>query len=169
MRCLAIAGLAFFLGACATMRVGTPVASILVDLDPASVDRAVIVESITSDKNGRLYLADRVTGNILRVDPKSPTPVVVGGIEAREIKGKKVAADPSGIAFNQQGDLFVAVAPYSEVVRIRGADLNPAKPGLAQTFATDTAGANGVAFDRQGDLFVSGGASGRVYRIGAND
>jgi sugar lactone lactonase YvrE len=157
-----------FLGGCAVMQSRSPEVSILVDLDPASVDRTVIVESITSDKNGRLYLADRVTGNILRVDPKSPTAVVVGRIEAREIKGKKVAADPSGIAFNPQGDLFVAVAPYSEVVRIRGAELNPAKPGLAQIFATDTAGANGVAFDRQGNLFVSGGASGRVYRIAAN-
>ena len=168
MRCLAIAGLAFFLGACATIWVGTPVASILVDLDPASVDRTVIVESITADKDGRLYLPDRVSGNILRVDPKSPKPVVVGQIDAREIKGKKINADASGIAFNPQGDLFVAVGPYSEVVRIRGAELNPAKPGLAQTFATDTASANGIVFDRQGNLFVSGGASGRVYRIAAN-
>ena len=52
------------------------------------------------------------------------------------MEGKKVNADPSGIAFNSQGDLFVAVGPFREVVRIRSADLNPAKPGLAQTFAT---------------------------------
>ena len=53
-------------------------------------------------------------------------------------------------------------------MRIRGAELNPAKPGLAQTFATGTAGANGIAFDRQGNLFVGGGASGIVYRVGPN-
>jgi sugar lactone lactonase YvrE len=93
---------------------------------------------------------------------------VVGRIEGREIKEKKVDASPSGIAFNQAGDLFVAVGPFSEVVRIRGADLNPAKPGLAQTFATGTAGANGIAFDRQGNLFISGGASGIVYRVAPN-
>jgi sugar lactone lactonase YvrE len=160
--------LALIISGCATMQMGRPAVSILVDLDPASVDRTVIVESITADKEGRLYLPDRVTGNILRVDPKLPKAVVVGRIEAREIKGKKASADPSGIAFNPQGDLFVAVAPFSEVVRIRGAELNPAKPGLAQTFATGTAGANGIAFDRQGNLFVSGGASGIVYRVGAN-
>ncbi len=50
----------------------------------------MIVESIAADRNGMLYLPDRVTGNILRVDPKSPKPTVVGRIEAREIKGKKV-------------------------------------------------------------------------------
>jgi sugar lactone lactonase YvrE len=150
------------------MRMGSPTVSILLDLDPASVDRTVIVESITADKDGRLYLPDRVSGNILRVDPKSPKPVVVGRIDARDISGKKINADASGLAFNAQGDLFIAVGPFSEVVRVRGADLNPAKPGVAQTFATGTAGANGIAFDRQGNLFISGGASGIVYRVGPN-
>jgi sugar lactone lactonase YvrE len=160
--------LTFALSGCATMQVGSPTVSILVDLDPASADRTVIVESITADRSGMLYLPDRVTGNILRVDPKSPKAVVVGRIEAREIEGKRVNADPSGIAFNSQGDLFVAVGPFREVVRIRGAELNPAKPGLAQAFATGTAGANGIAFDRQGNLFISGGASGIIYRVGPN-
>jgi sugar lactone lactonase YvrE len=169
MKTLMVLVLTIFLGACATVqdRRGATV-SILVDLDPASVDRTVIVESITADKEGRLYLPDRVSGNILRVDPKSPKPVVVGRIEGREIKSKKVRADASGAAFNQQGDFFIAVGPFSEVVRIRGADLNPGKPGVAQTFATGTPGANGIAFDRQGNLYVSGGASGIVYRVGPN-
>jgi len=147
------------------MEARPPTVSILVDLDPGSADRTVIVESITADKQGRLYLPDRVSGNILRVDPKTPKPVVVGRIEPREIKGKKVNADASGVAFNQQGDLFIAVGPFSEVVRIRGTDLNPQKPGSAQTFATGTPGANGIAFDRSGNLFVSGGGSGIIYRV----
>src|SRR5438093_12349626 len=123
MKALIIPLMVIFLGACATMQPRSPAVSILVDLDPASVDRTVIVESITADKEGRLYLPDRVTGNILRVDPKSPKPVVVARIEGREIKGKKVNADASGLAFNQQGDLFIAVGPFSEVVRIRTAEL----------------------------------------------
>jgi sugar lactone lactonase YvrE len=168
MRTMLVLALAFGLSSCATMQMGSPTVSILLDLDPASVDRTVIVESITADKDGRLYLPDRVTGNILRVDLKSPKPVVVGRIDARDINGKKINADASGLVFNSQGDLFIAVGPFSEVVRIRGADLNPGKPGLAQTFATGTAGANGIAFDRQGNLFISGGASGIVYRVGSN-
>ena len=168
MQLMLIAALTLFLGACATVQSRSLAVSILVDLDPASADRTVIVESITADREGRLYLPDRVTGNILRVDPKAPKPVAVGRIEAREITGKKVNADGAGIAFNQQGDLFVAAGPFSEVVRVRGSDLNPAKPGVAQTFATGTAGANGIAFDRQGNLFISGGASGIVYRVGPN-
>ena len=168
MRVVLLGLLAFALSGCATTQMGDPTVSILIDLDPASTDRTVIVESITADRSGMLYLPDRVTGNILRVDPKSPKAVVVGRIEAREIQGKKVNAEPSGIAFNSQGDLFVAVGPFREVVRIRGAELDPMKPGLAQAFATGTAGANGIVFDRQGNLFVSGGASGIVYRAGPN-
>lgn len=89
MQALLIPLMAIFLGACATMQARSPTVSILVDLDPASVDRTVIVENITADREGRLYLPDRVSGNILRVDPKSPKPVVVGRIESREIKVKK--------------------------------------------------------------------------------
>jgi len=145
-----------------------PTVSILVDLDPASTDRTVIVESITADRDGMLYLPDRVTGNILRVDPRSPRPVVVGNIAAREIQGKRVSADASGLAFDSRGDLFIGVAPFGEVMRIPGNDLNPARPGSAQTFATGTAGANGIAFDGRGNLFVAGGSSGIIYRVGPN-
>ena len=99
MRATLVCLLAFALSGCASTQMGGPTVSILVDLDPASTDRTVIVESITADRNGMLYLPDRVTGNILRVDPKSPKAVVVGRIEAREIQGKKVNAEPSGIGF----------------------------------------------------------------------
>ena len=80
MRLLPAALLAFAFSGCAGMQPGADV-SVLVDLDPASVNRTVIVESITADRDGVLYLPDRVTGDILRIDPKSPKPIVVGRIE----------------------------------------------------------------------------------------
>lgn len=167
IKCLALLLCALALTpGCALVGLQSAKLSILVDLDPASAERTVIVESITADQQGRLYLPDRITGNIFRVEPKAPQPVVVGRVEAREIKGKKVNADASGLAFNQQGDLFIATGPFREVVRIRGADLNPQKPGTAETFAAGTEGANGIAFDKQGNLYVSGGRSGKVYRVG---
>src|SRR2546430_17724046 len=125
MQLILFAALTLFLGACPPLQSRSLAVSFLVALDPASADRTVIVEAITADKEGRLYLPDRVTGNILRVDPKAPKPVAVGRIEAREITEKKVNADGAGIAFNEQGDLFVAAGPFSEVVRVRGSDLNP--------------------------------------------
>ena len=158
--------LAFGLSGCATLQMGRPAVSILVDLDPASTDRTVIVESLTADRQGQLYLADWVTGNILRVDPKAPKPVVVGRIASRQVSGKSVPGDGRGIAFNAQGDLFVACDPFSEVVRLKRADINAEKPGLAEPFATGTEGANGIAFDPKGNLYVAGARTGRIYRVG---
>ena len=148
------------------MQAGNPAVSILVDLDPLSTERTVIAENITADRQGILFTSDRVTGNVLRVDPKSPRPVVVGKIESRIVDGKKLDPSPGGIAFDAKGDLYVAAGPFGEVVRIKAADLNAAKPGLAQTFATGVPGANGIAFDNRGTLYVSGGASGLVYSVG---
>lgn len=153
---------------CATMGggEGSGKVSILVDLDPASADRTVILESITADSQGHLYLGDQLSGNILRVDPKSPKPESVARIEPREIAGKKVDADLRGVEFNREGDLFIVATGFSEVLRVRAADLNPQKPGRPQTFVTGTEGANGIAFDKQGNLYISGGRSGKIYRVG---
>ena len=164
---LALASAVTF-GGCAGVQMSNPTVSILVDLDLASAERTVIVENITADRAGVLYTGDRVTGNILRIDPKSPKPVVVGKIDSRTVDGRKVDASPGGISFDAKGDLYIATGPFSEVARIKAADLNPAKPGVAQTFATGVPGANGIAFDKSGSLYVSGGASGIVYSVGTN-
>lgn len=54
---------------CAIMQMGSRAVSVLVDLDPVSTDRTVIVESVVADQYGRLLMADWLSGNILRVDP----------------------------------------------------------------------------------------------------
>jgi sugar lactone lactonase YvrE len=156
------------LAGCASMGPQATTPSILVDLDPASTERTVIIESITADRNGVLFVADRVSGNVMRIDPKKPQPVVVGRVGARQVNGQNTMPNPAGMAFNAQGDLLIAAGAFGEIVRIRAAELDPARPGTAQTFATGVPGANGVDFDRQGRLYVSGGASGIVFRVGPN-
>ncbi len=140
--------------------------SVLVDLDPNSADQTVIVETVTADSQGLLYVCDRVSGNVIRIDPKDPKLVVVGRMATREIDGKKVRADSSGLVFDRQGDLYLTSGAFREILRIKKADLNPDKPGVAETFATRTEGANGIAFDKNGMLYVSGGRNGKIYRIG---
>ena len=159
---------AIALAGCASLGPQTPSPSILVDLDPASADRTVIIESITASRDGLLYVADRVSGNVMRIDPKKPQPVVVGRIGSRQVNGQNTAPNPSGMVFNAQGDLLIGASVFGEVVRLRAAELDPAKPGVAQTFATGMPGANGVDIDRQGRLYISGGASGNIFRVGPN-
>jgi sugar lactone lactonase YvrE len=141
-------------------------ASVLIDLDPNSDAQTVIVESIAADPRGMLYACDRVSGNVWRIDPKNPKLVVVGKVQERDIGGKKVRANVSGIVFNQAGDLYLTAGGFNEVLRIRGRNLDVDEPGIAQTFAIETEGANGIAFDRNGNLYVSGGRNGRIYRTG---
>ena len=140
--------------------------SVLIDFDPNSAAQTVIVESIAADPRGMLYACDRVTGNVWRIDPKNPKLIVVGRVQERDIGGKKVRADVSGIIFNQAGDLYLTAGGFKEVLRIRGRSLDPDEPGIAQTFASDTEGANGIAFDKNGNLYVTGGRNGRIYRTG---
>ena len=141
-------------------------ASLLIDFDPNSAAQTVIVESIVADPKGMLYACDRVSGNVWRIDPKNPKLIVVGRVEERDIGGKKIRGDVSGIAFNQGGDLFLTAGGFKEVLRIRGRNLTVDKPGVAETFATETEGANGIGFDKNGNLFVTGGRNGRIYRTG---
>jgi sugar lactone lactonase YvrE len=140
--------------------------SVLIDFDPKSAAQTVIVESIAADHKGMLYACDRVSGNVWRIDPANPKLVVVGRVQEREVGGKKNRANVSGIVFNAAGDLYLAAGGFSEVLRIRGRNLDPNNPGVAQTFAVETEGANGIAFDKNGYLYVSGGRNGRVYRTG---
>lgn len=157
---------AILLSLFATAQAQNQKVSILIDLDPNSAAQTVIVESVTADHRGMLYTADRVSGNIWRIDPKNPTRVVVGRVAEREIDGKKIRADVSGVTFNTAGDLYLTAGGFKEVLRIRSKELNPDKPGIAQTFATQTENANGIAFDKAGRLYVSGGRNGRIYRTG---
>lgn len=152
-------------GCASTAPTTQPKLSVLVDLDPASVERTVIVENITADRDGVLYTGDRVSGNLLRIAPANPKPVVVGRLDSRTVNGRATPANPGGLAFTAESDLLVVAAGFGEVMRLRAADLNPASPGRAQTFATGLTGANGIALDAKGQVYVSGGATGAVYRL----
>jgi sugar lactone lactonase YvrE len=144
--------LAFGLSGCATLQMSRPVVSILVDLDPASTDRTVIVESITADRQGRLYLADWVTGNILRVDPKAPKPAVVARLPDGKTQQPIVA---NGIAFDTHGILCVTDTARGAIWKVTlGADGRADEPNLF-TQSPLLEGADGLDFDPTGRLWVT--------------
>ena len=70
---------------------------------------------------------------------------MVGNIDA--------PCNPTGLAFDKRGDLFIADG--ARIVTLRP---SAASPPTATVYATDVPGANGVAFDRSGRLWVSDGA-----------
>lgn len=65
--------------------------------------------------------------------------------------------NPTGVAFNESGELFVTNRAEGEVSRI-------ANDSEAVSYASDLGIATGIAFDRQGVMYV-GDRSGTIYRI----
>ena len=65
--------------------------------------------------------------------------------------------DPSGLAFDSAGNLFVADAVSGAVYKFTPA-------GVRTTFASGLSYPNGLAFDRAGNLFVAAGDSPMVTK-----
>jgi sugar lactone lactonase YvrE len=117
------------------------------------------LEGLTGDNRGNLYSAARGGDPcpVWRVPISGGAPAVVGNIPA--------PCNPSGIAFNSAGRLFVGDG--DEVLALTPSASNPP---TATVFAAGVPGANGLAFDRNGALWVSDGVTGqgRVWKVGAD-
>lgn len=111
---------------------------------------SVGLEGLTADRHGNLYTPGRGADPcpILRTRPSGGPAAVVGNIPA--------PCNPAGLAFDADGDLFIA-----DGSRIVTLPPSAAQPPTATVFATDVPGANGVAFDRRGKLWVSDGGIGQ--------
>ena len=66
--------------------------------------------------------------------------------------------NPTGLAFDKNGDLFVSNRAAGEIYRIHN-------DGEAELFASGLGIATGIAFDKDGTLFV-GDRSGTIFRVG---
>jgi sugar lactone lactonase YvrE len=121
------------------------------------------IEGLTADRDGNLYTTGRAaTGTpcpVWRINIASPSLVVVGTIP------NPAACNPSGIAFDALGNLYIADA--SGAGQIWTLTPNVSTPPLATAFATDVPGTNGLAFDRDGNLWTGDGTTGmgRVWKI----
>ncbi|HXJ53307.1 MAG TPA: SMP-30/gluconolactonase/LRE family protein [Burkholderiales bacterium] len=122
------------------------------------------IEGLTADDAGNVYTTGRatppalcpvwqITGAALTVVGFVPNPAAS-------------PCNPSGIAFDSHGDLYVADAASGGVVwRLTP---NAATPPTATAFATSVPGTNGLAFDADGNLWTGDGTTGngRVWKIG---
>jgi sugar lactone lactonase YvrE len=129
------------------------------------------IEGMTGDDQGNLYVPGRrvvaatdtgMTCPVWRVNPESPSLVVVGTIPARTSAPNNGLCQPLGLAFDRSGKLYV-----TETDRIYSFIPNATTPPVADLFATGVPGTNGVAFDSDGNLWTGDGVTGagRVWMI----
>jgi sugar lactone lactonase YvrE len=121
------------------------------------------IEGLTGDNAGNLYTTGRAASPapcpVWRIDIASPALVTVGFIP------NPAACNPSGIAFDEAGELYVAdAAGAGQVWKLTP---SASTPPLATAFATGVPGTNGLAFDRRGNLWTGDGTTGqgRVWKI----
>lgn len=123
------------------------------------------IEGLTADRDGNFYTTGRAA---------VPTPCPVWRITGATLTvvglvpnlNAASPCNPSGIAFDAHGDLYVADAASGGIVwRVAP---NTDVPPTATSFATGVPGTNGLAFDRDGNLWTGDGTTGqgRVWKIG---
>lgn len=115
------------------------------------------VEGLTGDAFGNLYTTGRGGDPcpVWRINLANPSLVVVGNVSA--------PCSPSGIAFNDLGDLFI-----SQGDTVLTLTPNADAPPTATPYATGVPGTNGLAFGKDGNLWTGDGTTGqgRVWKIG---
>jgi sugar lactone lactonase YvrE len=129
------------------------------------------IEGLTGDATGNLYTTGRAAAPtqcpVWRINLSSPGLVVVGFLPNLAAS----PCNPSGIAFDRAGALYVADAASGGIIWTLVPDAN--SPPTATPFAMGVPGTNGLAFDRNGNLWTGDGTTGqgRVWKIsgsGAN-
>ena len=122
------------------------------------------IEGLTSDRNGNLYAPGRSPGvglpcPVYRTSIDNPSLAIVGLIPA---PSATAACSPSGLAFDEEGRLYV-----TQTDRIFRFTPSSASPPTAELFASGVPGTNGLAFDRAGNLWTGDGTTGqgRVWKI----
>ncbi len=146
-----------------------------------SVDFASTPDGVAVDSKGDLFAVDQANNRVIEYVPTSPTSypkvgTVVAGAGG-EGSGLNQLYDPSGVAVDARGDLFVSDSANNRVVEYayNGSTGTYASSGMAVAGTGVTgSGLNqldnpgGIAFDGKGDLFVADTSNNRVEEFAYN-
>jgi DNA-binding beta-propeller fold protein YncE len=151
------------------------------DGGPATQALLNFPSAIAVDQEGRLYIADTMNHRIRRVDPVTGTITTLAGTGAHRCSGDGGPAlaatlhDPSALALDAQGNLYIADQSNNRVRRVDAATgLITTVAGTGQAAYTGDgmpgpesglAGPSGLAFGPDGALYIADTFNGRIRRL----
>jgi sugar lactone lactonase YvrE len=135
--------------------------------------RFYLPHGIASDAAGYLYVADSGNNRIRKITPAGEVSTLAGGKEesANGIENDARFNDPSGIAIDAAGNLYVADTENHRIRKITPAGEVSTLAGSEEDFADGIVGdtrfyyPNGVAIDAVGNLYVADTANDRIRKI----
>jgi trimeric autotransporter adhesin len=143
-----------------------------------ALNARVAGESLARDSKGTLYIGERGTGRVRKIDPSGAITTIAGpgvpGFSADGAAGTIQLGFSLGIAVDAADALIVADTDHHRVLRL---DASGAVSTIAGTGAPGSSGDGGpaasatltlpfgLAFDRAGNLFIGEYSTGRVRRV----
>ena len=134
--------------------------------------------SLVCDRNGNLYISDRLNNRVRRIDTSGIINTVAGGgLSGFGDGGAATAAElyfPSGIALDTIGNLFVADWGNNRIRKINNAGIITTIAGTNYSGFSGDGGAataaelknpRGVAIDKNGNIFIADSDNGRIRKI----
>lgn len=125
------------------------------------------IEGLTGDNQSSLYTTGRAPIGtpcpVWQIDSLGTPPVTPVQIGSIPNPVGSTGCNPSGIAFDRSGNIYVADAAQGGVIwRITGSAPNASTP-----FASGVPGTNGIAFDGDGNLWTGDATTGlgRIWKI----
>lgn len=152
------------------------------DGGPATQARTRNIYGVAADSRGNLYLSDRSSHRIRKVDPSGVITTLAGTGHVGFIgdKGPAVAAQlhsPQGLAVDEAGNVYVADAENHRVRKITPGGIITTVAGAGECgYAGDGGRAvdaslcrpGGLALDRQGNLYIADAGNHCIRRVSAS-
>jgi DNA-binding beta-propeller fold protein YncE len=159
---------------------GTGVRGYSGDGGPAVKARLNQPEGFAIDRAGNLYVSDSANNRVRRIDARTGVITTVAGNGRHGYTGdggpatKARLSDPYGLAFDAQGNLYVAEPDEGVVRRINTRGVITTFAGTGRLgFSGDGGPAvkaklnqpDGLAFDSAGNLYIADNGNGRIREI----
>ena len=144
---------------------------------PAVKSPLYMPSGIAIDSHGDLFIADASNGVVEKVTPSGMLSIVAGGGDGNTLgpglATKSFLGEPSGVAVDRDGDLYIADMDNDAVAKVTpsgmlsivagGSQGNTPIPGPA--IKSPLAGPSGVAVDSQGNLYIADAFSNMVVKV----